>query len=206
MSLATFTEKVTSEAELREILGYPNEAIRRKQLAALDKHCREFIGLSPFLLIGSTNAAGQTDVSPRGDAPGFVQIIDETTLVIPDRPGNRRIDTLSNIVQQPQVGLIFLIPGQGETVRVNGRACIIRDAEVLDSSTVQGKRPLLAIAVEVEECYFHCPKSIRRAKLWDQENRKTMPSIGQVIIDHTGLTGVTAQQLDEELKKDIPLY
>jgi uncharacterized protein len=206
MALTSFTEKVTSEADLREIMGYPNEQIRRKQLAALDKHCREFIGLSPFLLISSTNAAGQADVSPRGDAPGFVQVLDETTLVIPDRPGNRRIDTLSNIVQQPHVGLIFLIPGQGETLRVNGRACIIRDADVLERSTVQGKRPLLAIAVEIEECYLHCSKSIRRAKLWDQENRKTMSSIGQVIIDHTGLTGVTAQQLDETLKKDIPLY
>ena len=132
MTLAPFTEKVTSEADLREIIGYPGENIRRKQLAALDKHCREFIGLSPFLLIASTNATGQADVSPRGDAPGFVQVLDENTLVIPDRPGNRRIDTLSNIVQQPHVGLIFLIPGQGETLRVNGRACIIRDADVLE--------------------------------------------------------------------------
>lgn len=206
MALATFTEKVTSETELREIIGIPNEAIRRKQLSALDTHCREFIALSPFLLIGSTNAAGEVDVSPRGDPPGFVQVLDEKTLIIPDRPGNRRIDTLSNILQQPHVGLLFMIPSQGETLRVNGRACIIRDPDVLERFAIEGKKPLLAIVVEVDECFLHCPKSIRRAKLWEQENRRTLPSIGQVIIDHTGLTGVTAQQLDEELKKDIPLY
>lgn len=206
MTFATFTEKVTSEEALREIIGYPGENIRRKQLAALDKHCLEFIGLSPFLLIGTTNAAGDADVSPRGDAPGFVQVLDEHTLVIPDRPGNRRIDTLSNIVQQPHVGLLFLIPGQGETLRVNGRACIIRDSAILERFIVEGKKPALAIAVEVDECFLHCSKSIRRSKLWDQENRKTLASVGQIIIDHTGATGVTAQQLDDQLKKDIPLY
>lgn len=206
MTFATFTEKVLSETELREIIGFPNEAMRRKQLAALDTHCREFIALSPFLLIASINAAGEVDVSPRGDPPGFVQVLDEKTLVIPDRPGNRRIDTLSNMVQQPNVGLLFLIPGQGETLRVNGRACIIRDAAVLERSAIDGKKPLLAIAVEVDECFLHCSKSIRRAKLWEQEHRKTLPSVGQIMIDHAGFTGVTAQQLDEALKKDIPLY
>ena len=206
MTFALFTEKVTSETALREIIGYPNETIRRKQLAALDKHCQEFIGLSPFLVIGTTNDAGEADVSPRGDAPGFVQIVDENTLVIPDRPGNRRIDTLRNIIQQPHVGLLFLIPGQGETLRVNGRACIIRDTTALERSTVEGKRPLLAIAVEVDECFLHCSKSIRRAKLWNQESRRTLPSVGQIMIDHAGLTGVTAQELDDALKRDIPLY
>lgn len=206
MTLAAFTEKVTSEAELREVIGYPTEMIRRKQLSALDKHCREFIELSPFLLIGTTNAAGEADVSPRGDPAGFVQVLDEKTLVIPERPGNRRIDTLRNIVQQPHVGLLFMIPGQGEILRVNGRACIIRDPAVLERSTVEGKRPLLAIAVEVDECFLHCSKAIRRAKLWEQGDRKTLSSVGQIMIDHTGLTGVTAQQLDEALKKEIPLY
>jgi PPOX class probable FMN-dependent enzyme len=206
MTFATFTEKVTSDAALREIIDVPNEMIRRKQLAALDKHCQEFIALSPFLLISSTNAAGEADVSPRGDPPGFVQVLDEKTLVIPERPGNRRIDTLRNIVQQPHVGLLFLIPGQGETLRVNGQACIIRDSAVLERCIVEGKRPLLAIAVSVDECFLHCSKSIRRAKLWEQEPRKTLASIGQIMIDHTGVTGVTAQQLDETLKKDIPLY
>jgi predicted pyridoxine 5'-phosphate oxidase superfamily flavin-nucleotide-binding protein len=99
-----------------------------------------------------------------------------------------------------------MIPGQGEILRVNGRACIIRDPAVLERSTIEGKRPLLAIAVEVDECFLHCSKAIRRAKLWEQEDRKTLSSVGQVMIDHTGLTGVTAQQLDEALKKDIPLY
>jgi uncharacterized protein len=201
MIQARFAETVTSETALREIVGYPNEIIRRKQLAALDTHCQAFIKLSPFLLIGTTNAAGEADVSPRGDAPGFVQILDETTLVIPERPGNRRIDTLRNILQTSHVGLLFMIPGQGETLRVNGRACIIRDSAILARSTVEGKTPLLAIAVEIDECFLHCAKSIKRAKLWDQESGTALPSVGQIMIDHTGLKDVTAQQLDAYLEE-----
>jgi uncharacterized protein len=202
MTLANFTEKITSEAALREVIGSPSDMMRRKQLAALDKHCQEFISLSPFLLIGTTNANGDTDVSPRGDPPGFVQVLDEKTLVIPERPGNRRADTLVSILQIPNVGLLFLIPSQGEVLRVNGRACIIRDPAVLERSTVEGKRPLLAIGVEVDECFLHCPKAIKRSSLWDQENRATLPSVGQIMIDHTGITGMTAQQIDELLLKE----
>ena len=106
------------------------------------------------------------------------------------------------ILQEPHVGLLFLIPSQGETLRVNGRACIIRDPAVLERSTVEGKRPLLAIGVEVDECFLHCPKAIKRSSLWEQENRATLPSVGQIIIDHTGVTGMTAQQIDERLLKE----
>src|SRR5688572_5290298 len=122
-----FNDIVTSEAELREILGAPRDLVLRKQLPALDVHCRAFIALSPFLLISSANAAGECDVSPRGDAPGSVLVLDDRRLVIPDRPGNRRIDTLRNIIANPQVGLLFLIPGVEETLRVNGRAYVSRD-------------------------------------------------------------------------------
>lgn len=202
-----FRKTITSEAELREIVGYPSELVRRKQLAALDTHCQAFIKLSPFLVIGTVSATGDVDVSPRGDAPGFVQILNENDetdgpmLVIPERPGNRRIDTLRNILQTSHVGLIFMIPGQGETLRVNGRACIIRDPAILERSAVAGKTPLLAIAVEVDECFLHCGKSIKRAKLWEQENRVAFPSIGQILKDHTGLKDVTAQQLDAHLEE-----
>ncbi len=164
-----FRDVVTSEQELRALLGHPSELAVKKQIAALDEHCRAFIRHSPFLLLASSDASGRCDVSPKGDPPGFVHVLDDTHLVIPDRPGNRRLDGMRNILANPHVGVIFLVPGRDETLRVNGRAAIIRDAEVLDLLTVDGKRPHLAIGVEVEECFLHCVKAFRRSKLWRTE-------------------------------------
>lgn len=205
MTGSKFTDIVTSEAALRELIGSPSELVRHKQLTALDSHCQAFIALSPFLLIGTVNAVGDCDVSPRGDAPGFVQVLDETTLVIPERPGNRRIDTLRNILQTPHVGLLFLIPGRGEMLRVNGRACLMRDAALLERAIVQGKRPLIAIGVEIDECFLHCAKAIKRSKLWDQRERTEhakLPSFGRMLLDQTQLTDMTAQELDTYLEED----
>ncbi len=162
-----FTDRITSEVELRALLGEPSELVIRKQLAALDHHCRAFLALSPFLLLGTTNAQGQCDVSPRGDAPGFVLALDDQTLVIPDRPGNRRIDSLRNIVAHGGVGLLFMIPGVEETLRINGRACIVRDAAILARLEAQGKIPKLAIAVDMEEAFLQCAKALKRSQLWD---------------------------------------
>ncbi len=134
-----FAARVTSEEDLRALLGWPGELVRRKVLLALDEHCRAFIARSPFLLISSADAAGVCDVSPRGDAPGFVLALDETRLIIPERPGNRRMDTLRNILQNPRVGLLFAIPGMGETLRVNGRACVFRDPDVLARLAARGR-------------------------------------------------------------------
>lgn len=205
MEFSRFTNMVASETALCELIGTPSELVRRKQLAKLDTHCQTFIKLSPFLLIATTNSTEECDVSPRGDAPGFVQILDETTLVIPERPGNRRMDTLLNILQTGHVGLIFLIPGKGETLRVNGRACVMQDEAILERSTVDGKQPLLGIGVEVEECFLHCAKSIKRSRLWDQTSwieQANLPSIGQMFLDHTRIADKTAQQLDEYLEED----
>lgn len=205
MTLSRFTDIMTSEETLRELIGTPSELVRHKQLAALDSHCQAFIALSPFLLIGTVNARGECDVSPRGDAPGFVQVLDETTLVIPERPGNRRVDTLRNILQTSHVGLLFMIPGRGETLRVNGRACLIQDTTILERSIIQGKLPLIAIGVEVDECFLHCAKAIKRSKLWDQINRTEhtkLPSVGRMLLDQTHLTNMTAQELDAYLEED----
>src|SRR3954454_2838081 len=153
-----FTDVVATEADLRALVGEPRELVIKKQLPALDRHCRAFIALSPFLLVGTANDAGKWDVSPRGDAPGFVLALDDRTLAIPDRPGNRRIDSLRNIVQHGGIGLLFMVPGVEETLRVNGRACIVRDADLLARLESRGKVPTLAIVVTVEEAFLHCAK------------------------------------------------
>ena len=181
-----FKRIVTSRDELREIFKMPSERAVLKERRAMDEHDRAFIAASPFLLLATANAAGQCDVSPKGDAPGFVLVLDDRHLVIPDRPGNNRLDGMSNIVENPHVGMIFLVPGREETLRVNGRASIIRDEEILDRASVMGKRPPVGIGVEVEECYLHCPKAFRRSKLWEPEqwpDRKALPSMARVLWD-----------------------
>ena len=181
-----FKRIVTSRDELREIFKMPSERAVLKERRAMDEHNRAFIAASPFLLLATANAAGQCDVSPKGDAPGFVLVLDDRHLVIPDRPGNNRLDGMSNIVENPHVGLIFLVPGREETLRVNGRASIIRDEEILGRATVVGKRPPVGIGVEVEECYLHCAKAFRRSKLWEPEqwpDRKALPSMARVLWD-----------------------
>jgi len=166
MGVSGFAKIVGSEAELREVLGHPSERAVLKQQARLDEHFRAFIAASPFLILGTANAAGQCDCSPKGDEPGFVRVLDETHLAIPDRIGNNRLDGMRNILDNPHVGLIFLIPGRDDTLRVNGTACIVRDDDLLDAMVVRGKRPSFAIGVEVEEAFMHCPRAFMRAALW----------------------------------------
>ena len=198
---AATTNQVTfvdDEAELRELLGPPGERAVRKQLAALDPHARAFIAASPFALLATFGGDGYCDVSPRGDAPGFVLTPDERTLAIPDRPGNRRTDSLRNILQTGGVGLLFLVPGCEETLRVNGRARIVREAPWMDEMIVQGKRPTLALLVEVREVYFHCAKAFRRSHLWQPEtwpDRASLPSLGAIYRDQLKLDQ-TAAELD----------
>ncbi|HZQ35167.1 MAG TPA: pyridoxamine 5'-phosphate oxidase family protein, partial [Dehalococcoidia bacterium] len=165
--------------------------------------CRAFIARSPFALLGTASAAGFCDVSPRGDLPGFARVLDERTLVLPERPGNRRTDSLSNIIENPQVGLLFLVPGIEETLRVNGRAAISADAELLASMAVQGKAPRLAIVVEVREAYLHCAKAFRRSQLWDvsrHADRGELPSLGCMLRDQLHVENVTVEELDAQLE------
>lgn len=194
-----FTERITSEAALREIVGEPRELVIKKQLPALDRHCRAFIARSPFLLIGTANARGQCDVSPRGDAPGFVLALDDHTLAIPDRPGNRRIDSLCNIVAHGGIGLLFMVPGVEETLRINGRAGIVRDADLLTRLQANGKTPELAIVVEIEEAYLQCPKALKRSRLWDATTwpeRSALPTLAQMLHDQVPMPDVTVEELD----------
>jgi PPOX class probable FMN-dependent enzyme len=165
-----FKEFVRSEVDLRALLGAPvAPAVVDKTLSSLDRHCLTFIERSPFVLIASSNAEGRMDISPKGDAPGFVKVLDEHTLAIPDRPGNQRFDTFCNLFQSPRVGLIFLVPGKRETLRIGGKAEVVRDRELLATLAVNGKIPALAIAVHVDEAFFHCSKCIIRSHLWQPE-------------------------------------
>lgn len=193
------------EAGLRTLFAAPSEFAVKKQLDRLDRHCRNFIAHSPFLVIGSTRPDRGTDVSPRGDAPGFVQVIDDRTLAIPDRPGNNRLDTMTNLLRAPEVGLIFFIPGIDETLRVNGTARIARDAALLARAEVQGKRPNVAIVVAVREAFLHCGKALKRARLWSADFRVdagAFPSLGRMIADQVGGMSVeTAEAAVEESYK-----
>jgi PPOX class probable FMN-dependent enzyme len=164
-AIRPFVDAVETEAELREIMGTPGALAVGKQLDRLDRHCRDFIALSAFVLVGTFDSGGRCDVSPRGDEPGFVLVLDEKTLAVPERPGNRRLDSLLNVLETGTVGLLFLVPGFEETLRVNGRASVVRDAGVLERTASHGKRPPVAIGVEVEECFLHCAKAFKRSRL-----------------------------------------
>ncbi|MGE7389016.1 pyridoxamine 5'-phosphate oxidase family protein [Streptomyces sp. NPDC004126] len=161
--------EITSEAELRELLGPVAPVAARKGRRSLHEHHRQWIARSPLCLIGTSAADGSCDVSPKGDPPGFAKVLDDTTLVIPDRPGNRRADSYRNILANPHVGLLFLVPGRGDTLRVNGRARLLRDAPFFDTMTVKGHRPALALVVETEEIYFHCSRAFLRSGLWQTD-------------------------------------
>jgi PPOX class probable FMN-dependent enzyme len=179
---------LADETALREVIGTPVDLAVKKAIPKLDQFSRELIERSPFLTIGTANANGKSDVSPRGDNPGFVLILDDNTLFIPERPGNNRVDTLSNITENPNVGLLFLVPGFDETLRVNGRASVVKDENLLERCAVKGRVPKLGILVAVEEAYLHCAKAFRRSKLWDPaslQDRKGMPSLGKIIMQQT---------------------
>jgi uncharacterized protein len=181
-----FRDVVTSKQELRAIFGEPSERAVLKCHSSLDEHSRAFIAVSPFVLLATSNAAGQCDVSPKGDAPGFVLVLDDTHLVVPDRPGNARTDGWTNILENPHVGMIFLVPGRGDTLRVNGRASIVRDGEILARLAAHGKLPKVALGVEIEEAYLHCPKAFMRSSLWDPStwaDPQKLPSFAQMLWD-----------------------
>ncbi|WP_342435651.1 pyridoxamine 5'-phosphate oxidase family protein [Paenibacillus sp. FSL L8-0436] len=194
---------IKSEEELRAMLGYPSELVKNKAIDALDEHCRQFIAKSPLLIMATSDAEGLCDVSPRGDAPGFVLVLDDKHLVIPERPGNRRMDSLRNILSNPNAGLIFLIPGLEETLRVNGHAYIVRDEELLVRMESHGRMPLVGIVIEVEECYMHCAKSLKRSSLWNPDSwiaKAELPNVAQMISDHAKLPGMNAEKVKASLQ------
>lgn len=172
-------------AELRQTYGEPIERAKLKVLRRLDVHCRKFISLSPFVCIGTSGEDG-ADVSPRGDRPGFVHVLDDVTLALPDWPGNNRIDSLVNLVSNPRVGMLFLIPGVDETLRVNGRAEVTSDPALLARWDTNGKQPKSALLISVEEAFLHCGKALIRARLWHDDykiDRAELPPYGRMLKD-----------------------
>ena len=175
-----------TETQLRDKMGFAGGLAVQKSRLALDKHSRKFISLSPFLVLSTSSAAGKADVSPRGDPPGFVHIIDDTILLIPDRPGNNRLDTMVNIAQNPNVACLFFIPGFEDTLRVAGKASITDDPALLRHCIVNGKQPTVGVVVKVEEAFIHCAKALRRSKLWHddyKQDRSQMPSIARIVLE-----------------------
>ncbi len=200
--MSTFEHVIQTEEELREILGYAGQAPTNKVITEIDDICRAFIEKSPFVLLGSTDANGSMDVSPKGDPAGFVQVMDSKTLLIPDRPGNRRGDTLSNILQNPNIGMLFLVPGRKETLRINGTAQIVRDEAVRERFTMQGKVPIFVIAVTVKEAFFHCTKCVVRSGLWSSEQASDgLVSLGAAIVKHAKLD-ISVEEVDADLLED----
>ncbi|WP_075216998.1 pyridoxamine 5'-phosphate oxidase family protein [Mongoliimonas terrestris] len=182
--------KIDSPEALRALYGAPGERSARKQLVALDPHCRRFVALSPFVLLATSGADGLCDVTPRGDAPGFVAVADDRTLLMPDWPGNNRLDSLMNILDRPGVGLLFVIPGVDETLRVNGTAEILVDPALLQRFAADGRAPKTVLRIEVREAYLHCAKAFMRSRLWDpaaQVDRSSLPSMGQMLKDQLNL-------------------
>ncbi|MDA0769056.1 MAG: pyridoxamine 5'-phosphate oxidase family protein [Chloroflexi bacterium] len=205
MVATRFNEVITSEEQLRDIFGWPADRAVNKQLDHLDKHCRTIIEKSPFVLFGTSDGT-RCDVSPKGDAPGFIRVLDDKTIAVPDLPGNNRLDTLTNLIANPNVGMIFMVPGMNETLRINGRVTLVRDADLLQSMAVGNKLPKLAIVVDVEEVFTHCPKAFIRSNLWDSEtwtNRSEIASYAEILRDHVGIVDCDLDELQAELDERI---
>jgi PPOX class probable FMN-dependent enzyme len=190
---------IADEPALRTRFQAVHTLAALKSQPRLDGHAQDFIRRSPFLCIGTQDGSGRADVSPRGDPPGFVRILDDATLAIPDRPGNNRLDSLVNILANPTVGLLFIIPGFDDTLRVNGQARLVTEPQLLESLVVNDRVPKLAIIVTVREAFMHCAKAFRRSHLWDPaqfQDRATMPSLMHILLDQTG-----GKPSDEELQR-----
>jgi PPOX class probable FMN-dependent enzyme len=196
---------ITSVEQLRAIYGEPRLTAANKVVHRIDEHIAAFIAKSPFMLMATVSVEGRMDVSPKGDLPGFVQVRDEQTLLYPDRPGNNRIDGLQNIVETGRIGLIFLVPGVRETLRINGSARISVEPELLARFAVNGKLPRSVTVIEVDEAFFHCARALIRSGLWDPArhiDRSELPSMGTILAAHTG--GLVDQcEYDAELPRRI---
>lgn len=201
--------KITTQAGLRSRYKAAAGRSVEKVISKLDKHCRQFISLSPFLVIGSSSGKGPADVSPRGEEPGFVKVLDDGHLAIPDRPGNNRLDTFENILLNPNVAVIFFVPGVDETLRINGTAEIRDDKDLLAQFDVAGKRPATVLVIAVESAYLHCAKALMRSHLWDPgrlNERSVLPTMGQMISDQIGdnnAAGETQEAMTARYKANL---
>lgn len=199
-----FERVVSTEEELHRLIGEPSPLVTNKVITYLDHHCKEFIAKTPFLVLSTSDQFGNCDASPRGDAAGFVHILDDKHFIIPERPGNKRMDSMKNILQNPKIGLIFIIPGLDETLRVNGKAYIIKDEELLAKMKVKNNIPILGIGVQVDECFIHCAKAFRRSSLWQSDSwfqDESLPQIAKVIADHVNLPNITEEDVEKRLQE-----
>lgn len=199
-----FSEVVTTEEHFRSVIGNPSALVTRKELKQLDAHARTFIGRSPFLLIGTSGADGRIDMSPKGDPPGFVRVLDDKTLAIPDRLGNQRADTFVNLVANNQIGLIFFVPGKQETLRVSGCAIIVRDLAIRETMVVGDRPPEFAIIVEVQQMFFHCAKCIIRSNLWKPASWPSLsglPSLAETMVS-AGKLRQSVEEMQAIVEKD----
>lgn len=197
---------ITTEQALRERYAPAHGRSVAKQLDRLDRHCLAFIALSPFVVLAT--GAAEMDASPRGGPPGFVKVTPHGTLLLPDFPGNNRLDTLSNLVENGKIGLLFLVPGVDETLRVNGRALLSDDAALIAHFAGEKRLPRLVIEVNVKEAYLHCAKALMRSRLWDPASRQArtvLPTMGQMLNDHTGATQApeTQQEMEARYAPDL---
>ncbi|WP_298500096.1 pyridoxamine 5'-phosphate oxidase family protein [uncultured Algibacter sp.] len=200
--------KIENEDQLRKLYGYPSRRAKEKVLTRLEKHAINFIETSPFLVMSTSNKKGKMDASPRGGVAGFVKVMDKTTLVIPDVKGNNRVDSISNIVETGRIGLLFLIPGIDETLRVNGSAYLSTDTKYLELFTQEQNLPKASIVVSVEEVFLHCAKAFMRSKLWDasaQIDSHSFPTMGQMLKDQLGTKEApeTREAMIKRYKKDL---
>jgi uncharacterized protein len=187
---------IASESELRALHSAPTERAVRKELDRLDRHCRRFIALSPFLVMATADADGRLDATPRGGDPGFVEVADDFTLLLPDRPGNNRLDSLTNLTERPDVGLLFMIPGVDETLRVNGAAELRTDPDLVERFQVGRRPPAIVLAITVRQAYLHCAKALMRSRLWDPDariDRTELPTMGEMMRDHAGSGAAESQ-------------
>jgi PPOX class probable FMN-dependent enzyme len=192
------TSFISNEAALRAVHHAPMSRATDKVLGALDGHCRRVIALSPFCVI-ATQGRGGADVSPRGDPPGFVRVLDDRTLLVPDRVGNNRLDAMTNLIANPRIGMLFLVPGMNETLRINGTARITDDQRLLGASAVAGRAPKVGLVVAIEEAFLHCAKALVRSALWDPArhiDRAILPSYAEMLLDH--VRGLTPEENDRQ--------
>lgn len=201
-----FETAIGSEDGLRELYEMPDWLVSRKEIDHLDKHCKNYLRLCRFVLIASTDASGRTDVTPRGGPPGFISVLDDRLLAIPDATGNKRLDTFRNVVQTGRAGLLLLLAGRGQTLRVNGRACVSADPDLLASLTPVGKPPRAALVLAVEEVFTHCPKAFVRSGLWDPttwpaEDEQPRPAV--MLRDHVGEPSFTVEQAEQRMVDSV---
>lgn len=198
---------ISTRTQLRAVYKSPGEGAVKKVLKCLDKHCMDFLSLCPFGVLSTAGADGTLDASPKGGEPGFIHVVDPETIVLPDWPGNNRLDSLENILENPHLGLMLLIPGMDETLRVNGRAKISTDRALLQRFAVKGKLPLTVVVITVEEAYLHCARAVWRADLWNPDkhiDRGQLPSMGQMLADQVkGYDAAATDKLIEENRHNL---